>query len=212
MFSKPSPRLTYANVMATVAVFVALGGSAGAARVFITGKNVKDGSLTGADVKNESLTGHDIHAGSLTASDFASGVLAGAKGDKGDPGPQGPQGPKGDKGDPGPASPGVAIAYAYVNSDGTVDETRSFNVADANVVKTTGNTYCFYSLATQPKVAVASVDYAGSGTTLTDQTIRTSVAPQTTTDCALNSGKGTDEQAAVIVANGKAQAFHVVFY
>ena len=35
-------RLTYSNVMATIAVFIALGGSSYAA-VKITGKNVKDG-------------------------------------------------------------------------------------------------------------------------------------------------------------------------
>ena len=39
-------RLSYANVMATIAVFVALGGSSYAA-VKITGKDIKDESITG---------------------------------------------------------------------------------------------------------------------------------------------------------------------
>jgi len=58
-------RLTYANVMATIAVFVALGGTTYAA-VTITGRDVKDGSLTGKDVKRNSLTGRQIAEGRLT--------------------------------------------------------------------------------------------------------------------------------------------------
>ena len=49
----------YANVVATLALVVAMGGTSYAA-VKITGKDVKNSSLTGKDVKNESLTGKDI--------------------------------------------------------------------------------------------------------------------------------------------------------
>jgi hypothetical protein len=100
--------LSYANVMATVAVFIALGGSSYAA-IKITGKNVKDASLTGADIKNSTLGGSDIRAqaiksadvanGSLLQQDFAAGQLpAGGQGPKGDPGAAGPQGVQGPKG------------------------------------------------------------------------------------------------------------------
>jgi len=47
-------KLTYANVVATLALFVALGGSSYAA-ITITGKNVKNGSLTGKDIKRNAL-------------------------------------------------------------------------------------------------------------------------------------------------------------
>ena len=60
-------RLSYANVMATVAVFVALGGSSYAA-VKITGKDVRNGSLTGADVKNRSLSRADLKRGTVPVS------------------------------------------------------------------------------------------------------------------------------------------------
>jgi hypothetical protein len=60
-------RPTYANVMSTIAVVLALGGSAWAATT-VTGANVKNGTLTGADVKDGSLTGADIHAHSVPAS------------------------------------------------------------------------------------------------------------------------------------------------
>jgi hypothetical protein len=51
--------LTYANVMATLAVFIALGGSSYAA-LTITGRDVKDRSLTHRDLKRNTLGGSRI--------------------------------------------------------------------------------------------------------------------------------------------------------
>ncbi|HMJ96942.1 MAG TPA: hypothetical protein VK486_13885 [Thermoleophilaceae bacterium] len=92
MLSKLRTRLSYANVMATIAVFVALGGSSYAA-IKVTGKNVQDSSLTGADIKNSSLTTSDMRNGSLLAGDFKSGQLP--KGDTGAPGLTGANGEPG---------------------------------------------------------------------------------------------------------------------
>jgi hypothetical protein len=47
-------RLTYANVMATLAVFIALGGSSYAA-LTVTGHNVENGSLTFRDLRRDTL-------------------------------------------------------------------------------------------------------------------------------------------------------------
>ena len=69
--------LTYSNVMATVAVFVALSGTSYAA-VKITGKDVKNGSLAGRDVKNGSLSGGDVRTGSLGTRDVRDGSLRAA--------------------------------------------------------------------------------------------------------------------------------------
>ena len=52
-------RLTYANVMSTLAVFIALGGSSYAA-LSITGRDVRDGSLTARDLQRNSLGGGRI--------------------------------------------------------------------------------------------------------------------------------------------------------
>jgi hypothetical protein len=52
-------RLTYANVMATLAVFIALGGSSYAA-LTISGRDVRDGSLTQKDLKRNTLDGSRI--------------------------------------------------------------------------------------------------------------------------------------------------------
>lgn len=59
---RPSP----AMVVALVALFAALGGSAYAAFT-VTGKNVKNNSLTTKDVKNKSLLNKDFKAGQLPA-------------------------------------------------------------------------------------------------------------------------------------------------
>jgi len=51
--------LNYANVMATIAVFIALGGSSYAA-LNITGRDIKDGSLTQRELKRNALGGTRI--------------------------------------------------------------------------------------------------------------------------------------------------------
>ncbi len=87
-------RLSYANVVATVALFLALGGSSYAALV-VTGRNVKNGSLTTRDIKDRSLLRKDFKSGQLPA---------GPRGAKGDTGAPGTPGAPGRKGDPGPAA------------------------------------------------------------------------------------------------------------
>jgi Collagen triple helix repeat (20 copies) len=102
------------QVVAYVALFVALGGTSFAA-VMVTGRQVKDGSLTGTDLKNGSVTGkdlknrsvttYDIRDGSLMAKDFKFGQLPaaaagaqGLRGFKGDTGSTGAAGATGDTG------------------------------------------------------------------------------------------------------------------
>lgn len=58
------PRLTYANVMATVAVFIALGGTSIAA-FKITGRDVASRTLTGRNLKSNSIGGRVINEKSL---------------------------------------------------------------------------------------------------------------------------------------------------
>jgi hypothetical protein len=57
-------RLTYANVMSTVAVFVALGGSSYAA-VRINGASIKTHSIAASKLKRNSLTGREIRESRL---------------------------------------------------------------------------------------------------------------------------------------------------
>jgi hypothetical protein len=111
-------RLTYANVMATLAFFLAVSGATAiGASGLLTGRDIRNGSLTGRDVKNHSLTtadlglnsvlGGDVKDGSLRAADLDPADLEllrgpqGAPGAQGVPGPQGPAGPAGDPGSSG---------------------------------------------------------------------------------------------------------------
>lgn len=57
-------KLSYANVVATLALFVALGGSSYAA-LTITGRDVKDGSLTARDIKRNALGGQRVKESTL---------------------------------------------------------------------------------------------------------------------------------------------------
>jgi hypothetical protein len=117
MFKKVRSRFTYANLMATVAVFVALGGSSYAA-LSVTGKDVRNSSLTGKDIKNSSLSTKDVKNRSLLAEDFGAGQLPpGPQGAKGDTGGQGQQGIEGRPGPPGETGP--SDAYFKRNTEPT---------------------------------------------------------------------------------------------
>src|SRR4029453_18792965 len=58
------PQLTYANVMSTLAVFIALGGSSYAA-VTISGSDLKHRSVVGSKLKRNTLTGAEIRESRL---------------------------------------------------------------------------------------------------------------------------------------------------
>lgn len=100
MLGRLSNRLTFANVVAMICLFVVLGGTSVASDAtqsavkLITGKQIKNNSIASGDVKNESLTGGDVKNGSLLSQDFGAGQL-----------PAGPQGPQGDRGPAGAPNP-----------------------------------------------------------------------------------------------------------
>jgi hypothetical protein len=76
--------LTFANVIALIALFVALGGGAYAAM------KVKPNSVGTKQLKNNAVNSDKVKDGSLSKGDFANGQLPAGK-----TGPQGPQGPAG---------------------------------------------------------------------------------------------------------------------
>ena len=99
--------LTYANVMASVALFVALGGGTYAA------VHLPRNSVGPAQIKKSAVSSVKVRDGSLLTKDFKAGqVPAGKQGLPGVAGPQGPQGDPGAQGDPGPAGmPGPTAAF-----------------------------------------------------------------------------------------------------
>lgn len=64
MLTRIKERLTYANVMATLAVFIALGGSSYAA-VKINGRDIRSRTITSGKVKRNTLSGVEIRESSL---------------------------------------------------------------------------------------------------------------------------------------------------
>jgi hypothetical protein len=66
MLKVPRPRLTYANVVATLALFVALGGSSYAA-LKISGRDIQKHTITGQNIKRNSLGRLQIKESSLSA-------------------------------------------------------------------------------------------------------------------------------------------------
>jgi hypothetical protein len=89
------PHLSYANVMATIAVFLALGGVGYAATALpknsVGAPQIKRGGVASSEVKNGSLKRVDFSKSALAS-------LTGAKGDSGAKGAKGDAGPKGDTG------------------------------------------------------------------------------------------------------------------
>jgi hypothetical protein len=81
--SEVKERLTYANVMATAAVFIALGGGAYAA-------SIAKHSVGTKQLKNDAVVSAKVKDGSLAAHDFARDSLP-----RGETGPQGETGPAG---------------------------------------------------------------------------------------------------------------------
>ena len=64
MLQRLRRRLTYANVMSTLAVFIALGGSSYAA-VTINGSSIKNHTIRGAKLHRNTLTGAQINESRL---------------------------------------------------------------------------------------------------------------------------------------------------
>ena|ERR1700722_14236885 len=136
--------LSYANIVATLALFLALGGG-GAIAVAATSSN------------------HQATRG---------GSNRGPRGPRGHRGPQGPQGPKGNtgaKGDTGatgatgPQGPagasGTALGYADVAADGTLGPSKNVKV----VSHAPGSgVYCLALTAGTPSNVVAMIDNAGA--------------------------------------------------
>jgi len=118
--------LTFANVMASLALFVALGGSGVAAFTIgsgqirdgaVTSAKIHDGAVTSAKIRNGAVTSAKIAPGALRASQFAPGQLPA--------GPPGPAGPTGPQGPAGSALPDAVFAGATLHGSFAVGGTAS---------------------------------------------------------------------------------------
>jgi hypothetical protein len=85
--------LTYSNVMSTLAVFLALGGTSYAAlklpRNSVGIKQLKDDSVGGHELRARSVTSSSIRNGSVGIEDVSPSTRTALRGDAGPPGPAG---------------------------------------------------------------------------------------------------------------------------
>jgi hypothetical protein len=145
-------RPSCSTVVASVALFAALGGSSYAAI------SLPKGSVGTKQIRANAVRSSKVKDHSLLARDFKPGQL-----------PAGPRGPKGDAGPKGnTGAPGTARAYArvVVSAGGaTVDPAQSKGVTTANVSRRAEGVTCFKALGFTPKAIVVSADIgvAGSG-------------------------------------------------
>lgn len=115
-------KLSYANVVATLALFLALAGSSYAAVQLannsVTSKTIKNGQVASVDLAANAVSTAKVKNGSLLKVDFKAGQL-----------PSGVQGPKGDNGTPGaqgdPGPSGVVSTHSFTGSIGTITGTGS---------------------------------------------------------------------------------------
>ena len=167
MLSKLRVHATYGNVVATIALFAALGGGAYAATTFIGA----DGRIKGC-VSKKSGALRVVEPGKKCSKKTKALVWSkrgpqGAAGAQGDTGPQGATGAPGAQGTPG--EPGTARAYAYVevpNCAGTPTICPAFRSKGVGEVRRGAlGRYCVQvpginAATVTPSVAVA----AGGGT------------------------------------------------
>jgi hypothetical protein len=74
------PHLTYANVMATVGVFLGLGGTAWAVAANSVGtKQLKAGAVTTAKIRNRAVTKAKLATGAVTGAKVANGAITSRK-------------------------------------------------------------------------------------------------------------------------------------
>jgi len=115
-------RLTYANIVSTIALFLVLSGGAAVAASALRKNSVKSthlakGAVTATKIRAGAVASPQIRNGSIRLDDLSTEVkgtsgAAGSSGASGLRGPEGPQGPAGPAGAPGATgAPGQDLAF-----------------------------------------------------------------------------------------------------
>jgi hypothetical protein len=124
--SSITSRLSYANIIASLALFIALGGVSWAAvslpQASVGNRQLKANAVTTEKVRNGSLLATDFKPGQLPVGPRGLAGTQGIPGLKGDPGAKGATGPMGDpgaKGDPGaPGATNVVVRTESTDVNG----------------------------------------------------------------------------------------------
>ena len=149
-------RLTYANVMSSIAVFLVLGGGAAYAAKKIGSHELRGGAVTTAKIKRNAVTRSKIKAQAISTAKIAKGAVTNARLAEGSVSLE--------KLAPGfiaPAAERLSHA-ANVSSEGVV-LAGSVGISQAGVVHPSAGFYCFSGLTPAPVGGVATIDYSESG-------------------------------------------------
>lgn len=134
ILSRARGHLTYANVIATLALFIALGGGAYAAatlpRNSVGPTQLRTNSVGASELRSSAVRSSEIANGAIRLTDLsanARAALRGSQGPAGSPGPAGPTGPSGvtdraaiDSGGGHPVGTSLGVTHAGGSNEYTV--------------------------------------------------------------------------------------------
>ena len=149
-------RLTYANVMSSIAVFLVLSGASAYAAKKIGSNEIKGGAVTAAKIKKSAVTSSKVKARSITTTKIAKAAVTNGKLADDSVGPE--------KLVPGFVAPTAEKLSRAANiSTGGVVLAGSLGISQANVTHPSAGFYCISGLDPAPAGGVATVDYSESG-------------------------------------------------
>ena len=149
-------RLTYANVMSSIAVFLILGGGAAFAAKKIGRNQLKSGSVTAAKIKRNAVTSSKIKPNAITTAKIAKGAVTNGKLAAGLV-----DATKLAAGFVSPAAEKLTHS-ANISFEGAV-LAGSLGIAQPNVAHAATGFYCFSGLCPAPVGGVATIDYSEAG-------------------------------------------------
>lgn len=155
-------RLSYANVMSSIAVFLVLGGGAAYAAKKIGSNELRGGAVTTAKIKRSAVTTSKIKANAITTAKIAKGAVTYGRLANGSVSVE--------KLVPGFIAPAAErLSHAANISSVGVVLGGSVGISQANVTHPSTGFYCFSGLTPAPVGGVATIDYAQAGKNITIQ-------------------------------------------
>jgi hypothetical protein len=155
-------RITYANVVSTLALFLVLSGGAAYAARKINSHDLRGGSVTTAKIKRNAVTRSKIKANAISTAKIAAAAVTNGKLADGSVSLE--------KLAPGFVAPAAdRLSHAANISSGGVVLAGSLGISQANVTHPSVGFYCFSGLTLAPAGGVATVDYAQAGKNITIQ-------------------------------------------
>ena len=165
-------RLSYSNVMATIAVFGVLAGGGAYAASKIGPKEIGKNAVLAKHIKKGAVKTPKITDGAVTAAKLADDVRSlrgpqGERGAQGEPGPQGERGAQGEAGPPGERGP-AGLTNIVVRRSATLtiapDGFREATVSCAPGERAIGGGVTAQNGFVNDLVAIKSVPQGGSAT------------------------------------------------